>query len=272
MINFQNIVNVRDLGGYHVSGGYTIKRGLLFRGADLSKASYDDIAILSRQMNIRLIFDFRSESEIQRSPDKAVPGAISLWIPTLDPNLFAQGKDPFRDGGYKSAQELIMKASNSKMVQKAARMMYTDIADNEYSQLQYAVFLQKVVAAKNGAVYWHCAQGKDRTGMGAAFLLAALGADRETILYDYNLSGPVYEKEVQNFKQYIINQGWGNEELDVVQSFIGVNEKNFIAALDLIDEKYGGMDNYLREILILSDNDRQILKNRYLERSQSSGF
>ena len=134
------------------------------------------------------------------------------------------------------------------------------------------MFLQKIVAAKEGAIYWHCSQGKDRTGLGAAFILAALGADRETILADYLVSAEAYTEDLKRMKEYIISLGGKEAELDVVQTFISVNVGHFIEGLDLIDRKYGGMESYLRHFLLLSDEDREVLRDRYLERSQSTGF
>lgn len=252
--------------------GRQIKHGLLIRGAALSKATEADIETLGGTYNVKLIFDFRTEQEVKHAPDPEVPGAKYLWLPTLDPANGEKGKDVFSAGGFKSAEELVLNAAFLPSVQEAARNMYTDILDNEYSQLQYAVFLQRIVAMESGSIYWHCSQGKDRTGLGAAFILAALGADRETIINEYRLSERTYEEELQEFRKIIVSKGGGIHELDVVQTFISVSVQHFIEGLDLVDSKYGGMDTYLRDILFLSDADRQKLQERYLERSQSAGF
>ena len=65
------------------------------------------------------------------------------------------------------------------------------------------------------------------------------------------------------------NESWdvrgGEAELTVVRSLVGANEDYFIDALDLIDRKYGSMDQYLEEILLVSPSDRQVLQDRYLE-------
>lgn len=271
-LNLKGIVNARELGGLVMKDGRTVKHGLLLRGASLNKAEESDIRCLSEEYGVKMIFDFRTEQEVKHAPDRDIPGAKYLWLPTLDPANGEKGKDVFSAGGFHSAEELVLKASFLPAVQEAARNMYTDIVDNEYSQLQYAVFLQKIIAAEGGAIYWHCSQGKDRTGLGAAFILAALGADRETILADYMISNEVYEEEVRQMKEIIRNEGGGDAEMDVVQTFIGVNIQHFLEGLHLIDHKYGGMDSYLRYTLLLSDEDRVRLQDLYLGRSQDSGF
>lgn len=263
-LNLEGIVNVRELGGLRMKDGRTVRSGQLLRGATLNKATDSDVRCLSEEYNVKLIFDFRTEQEVKHAPDRDIPGAKYLWLPTLDPMNGEKGKDVFSAGGFKSAEELVLKAAFLPQVQEAARNMYTDIVDNEYSQLQYAVFLQRILAVKEGAIFWHCSQGKDRTGLGAAFILAALGADRETILSDYLISNEIYEEEVREMKGIIRSQGGGEAEMDVVQTFIGINVKHFIEGLDLIDAKYGGMDTYVKDILLLSDEDRTALQERYL--------
>ena len=136
---------------------------------------------------------------------------------------------------------------------------------NEFSQLQYAVFLQKLCEMQHGAVYWHCSQGKDRTGIAAAFVLAALGADRETILQDYDISNDYYKDIVTDISNKIIAKGGGEEEIKVVQTFLGANVNYFNDALDIIDNEYGGMDKYLSDVLCLSNDDIKTLQDKYLE-------
>lgn len=272
ILNLDGIVNVRELGGIVMKDGRTVRHGLLLRGGALNKATDSDILHLSGQYGVKQIFDFRTEQEVKHAPDRDVPGAKYLWLPTLDPMNGEKGKDVFTAGGYRSAEELVAKGSFLPQVQEAARNMYTDIVDNEYSQLQYAVFLQKIVSASDGAIYWHCSQGKDRTGLGAAFLLAALGADREAILADYMLSADAYTEDLKRMRELIISQGGKEAELDVVQTFISISIEHFMEGLELIDSKYGGMESYLRHFLLLSEQDRETLQNRYLERSQRAGF
>ena len=52
--------------------------------------------------------------------------------------------------------------------------------------------------------------------------------------------------------------------MEVIQAFMGVSTPNFISTLDLIDREFGGMNNYLRDILCLTNEDIQLLRKRYL--------
>ena len=53
---------------------------------------------------------------------------------------------------------------------------------------QFAGFFRLVLETEKGAVLYHCTQGKDRTGIASALLMAALGASREAIVADFDAS------------------------------------------------------------------------------------
>ena len=133
-------------------------------------------------------------------------------------------------------------------------------------QRQFAAFLREVVNTEDGAVFFHCIMGKDRTGFATAFLLSALGVDRESIIADFDKTNLVYGDDVVKACRKVKSMGGKEEELAVVKVFVGANKDNFISALDLIDAEYGSMDAYLRGPLGLTDADIATLKGRYLTR------
>ena len=94
-LNLTGIVNTRELGGLVMTDGRTVKHGVLLRGSTLNKASDSDIKCLEEEFGVKLIFDFRTEQEVRHAPDKDVPGAKYLWLPTLDPTNGEKGKDVF---------------------------------------------------------------------------------------------------------------------------------------------------------------------------------
>ena len=121
-----------------------------------------------------------------------------------------------------------------------------------------------IEAPADGGILWHCFQGKDRTGWGAAYLLFALGVDREAIIEDFDLSNTAYRELVTRLNSEIESRGGGEAEKEVVQAFMGVSTVNFVRTLDLIDREFGGMRNYLQEQLFLASDDIQLLRKRFL--------
>ena len=78
---------------------------------------------------------------------------------------------------------------------------YRNFVTDEYSLKQYARFLDVLLHVKNGAVVFHSATGEDRTGVGTALLLFALGVPKETIRRDYMRSNPCLEDELKVYAQ-----------------------------------------------------------------------
>ena len=72
-ITAPGLANLRDLGGHPIAaqpeGGHTaVKRGILFRSAELSKVGEEGVAAL-RELNITHVFDLRSTKEFSHDKD-----------------------------------------------------------------------------------------------------------------------------------------------------------------------------------------------------------
>ena len=262
---FDNIVNARDLGGLVGAGGRKIRPHRLLRTAHLHDASPFDLKRLHEEYNLAKIFDFRSLGEAEALPDQAVEGATHHLLPTIDLSAERLTEQPIPQEAFLDLERHIVNYSFYPEVQKMAANMYPSLIRSEYSQLQYAAFLRIIVEApEDGGILWHCFQGKDRTGWGAAFLLFALGVDREAIIADFDLSNEAYRSLVARLDDEIDALGGGNEEKAVILAFMGVSTPNFLRTLNLIDDEFGGMMNYLHEQLLLSPDDIQILRRRFL--------
>ena len=258
----KGIVNARDLGGYKTVDGRVIKSGLLLRGASLTTATDADLALLAALPVVKVI-DFRTDFEKKDKENRALSGADYIWLP-LQP---ADDEDtPEEITQHKSfdISKLIMIAAFNEKAKAIAREMYPLMVMRPACQRQFAAFFREVVNTLEGTIYFHCMQGKDRTGLAAAYLLSALGVDRETIIADFDKTNQVYARAVRKFCRWVKFFGGKEEELATVKAFIGANTDNFIRALNLIDTEYGSMDAYLRNVLGLTDADFEILKGRYL--------
>ena len=116
-----------------------------------------------------------------------------------------------------------------------------------------------------GGVLWHCSQGKDRAGWASTFLLAALGASRETIVEDFDLSNQSYARQVEALTAKVQGKDGSEEAIAFIRAMVGVSRENFEAALYLIDQKYGSLSGYIENQLGFSKKEQQQLKEKYLE-------
>lgn len=263
-IGLEGVANARDLGGYVMPDGRRIREGLLLRSGNLMRATEEDKRRLRDEFHLKRIFDFRTYGEVYREPDCVIAGSSNTLLPTIDPEIEKKSGEAMPKEVFLNLEAFLLRAANQPLVQRLARNMYPDFVFSEYTQLQYAAFLSGVLATKDGAVLWHCSQGKDRTGLGAAFLLSCLGASRETILEDFDRSNDFYRETVARMCEQVRAMGWGEEEAAVIQAFIGVHTGNFARTLDRIDQEFGSLHGYITNQLLFSEEEQQQLRDRYL--------
>ena len=259
------IVNARDLGGYPAAGGKTVRHGLLLRSASLAEAKEKGLSYLSG-IPVGTVVDFRMDFELRGKEDKMIPGARYVRLPVNSSGIDVADEDAKELSRHKSfdIRKFIMIAAFNKRAQKIAHEMYPIMVTDEDCQKQFAAFLQMAVHA-DSAILFHCTQGKDRAGLASAFILSALGVDRETIIKDFDATNAIYAKDVKRLSRRVRFLGGKDKEIETVKAFIGANTDNFIKALDLIDSEYGSMLKYIQGPLGLSDDDIQRLKERYLQ-------
>lgn len=260
-IGLDSIANARELGGYVLPDGRSVRHGLLLRGGMLSGASEADINRLQKDFHLVCNFDFRTKMEVMSAPDIPMPGVSYMWLPAIDEQTESLAGNSLPQEAYSDLPVWLVKNSWNSFVQEAAHRLYLDMVFNEYTQLQYAAFFQTLVNTRDGSIYWHCSQGKDRTGLASTFLLTALGADRELIMQDYRISNEYYKGDVERLFAQVKTE----EEKKVILTFIGVNEEYYIEALDLIEKRYGSLMAYLEGPLCVTSDDMEVLRAKYLE-------
>ena len=214
---FDGIENARELGGLVMQDGRTIREGVLVRSGELFKASDADVALLKERFALTDVFDFRFELERSRKPDREMEGVTNTWLSTLPQAFlaaFASGRADSTTVQSASLLEALASYAFHPQAQEMAQKLYPAIVTDTTSQKRYGEFLRGVLEAKGGAL-WHCSQGKDRCGWGSAFVLAALGAGRETIVEDFALSNVSYEKAVEALSAQVVQKGGGRERREL---------------------------------------------------------
>lgn len=265
----KGIVNARDLGGYKAAGGRRVKDGRLIRSAHLAEATDSDLRYLAG-LPVTTVIDFRKEEEKAGKVNKAVEGSQYVCLPidasgNAAANATEEEKKKFTGRKKFDVKKIIVMAAFNDKAKTVARNMYPVLLFSPECQAQFAEFFRLILQVESGAVLYHCTQGKDRTGIASALLLAALGADRETIISDFDATNHVYGADVKKYSRRVRFWGGKEEEVGVVKAFLGANTENFVVALDELDRRYGSLDEYLRGPMGLSEGDIGVLRERYLE-------
>ena len=265
----KGIVNARDLGGLPVQGNLRVKEGLLLRTAHLADATDTDIRYLSGLPVVKVI-DFRKEEEKKGKENRTIPGAEYISLPvdaTGNAAALATEREKKKFTRHKKfdVRKIIVMAAFNEKARKVAASMYPTLVFDHECQARFSAFFREILATEKGAVLYHCTQGKDRTGIASALILAALGASRETIVADFDATNRVYEADVRKCSRRVRFWGGKEEEVNVVKSFMGANTENFVKTLEQVDLQYGSVEAYLKGPIGLTDADIQTLRQRYLE-------
>ena len=268
-IPVNGIVNARDLGGYIMQDGRRLRDGAFIRAAHLADATDADLEHLS-SIPIAKVIDFRKDIEMNGKTDRMVPGAeyIRLEIDASGKIVSQATEDEkklFTGNKQFDVKKFMVMAAFNPMAQRIAQLMYPNLTNDPECQKQFSLFFRLILETENGAILYHCTQGKDRTGFASALILAALGADRDTIVADFDATNRVYEEDVRQCCQNVCLMGGKEKEIATVKSFLGANTDNFIKALDSIDKEYGSIEAYLKGPIGLTDQDIITLRERYLE-------
>jgi protein-tyrosine phosphatase len=149
-----------------------------------------------------------------------------------------------------------------------------DIMLNLYRQLPlifraaYAALFQQIMAGELPLLF-HCAVGKDRTGVAAALVLSALGVEREQIVEDYVLTEQFFERTCAAVLRGHLGELFAQSEQADWDPLVRADASYLHAMFDHLQLWYGGVDAYLEAELSLSPAARATMRNRLLEQTAS---
>mgnify|MGYP000706572365 FL=1 len=171
------------------------------------------------------MIDFRSAAEVKKKPDDIMAGVEYYHIPIRD-----------EDSSGNSFFEHVMSCYGD--VDRYMQDWYRNFIMDEYSLKQYARFLDVLLHVKNGAVVFHSVTGEDRTGVGTALLLFALGVPKETIRRDYMRSNPCLEDELKYMRRlYRADRPENSRKLADLKAFYQVKESYINTVFDVIEKE-----------------------------------
>jgi protein-tyrosine phosphatase len=160
-----NAYNARDLGGYACDGGITKFRAFV-RSDGLEALDDGDIQFL-KDYGIRTIIDLRSADELKRAPTP---------------------QELFKFAEYFNIPLIVGDVGDAtKVTEEMQTNFLAEFYLQRFKNCQEILreVIDAIAKAKEGGILFHCAAGKDRTGIVAALLLLTVGVCPADVVSNY---------------------------------------------------------------------------------------
>ncbi len=210
--------NVRDLGGLRTADGHTVRRGRVYRADGVQRLRDDDLE-RARGLGLRTVIDLRTASEIGRAGRFPVEHYPVEWhsLPMIR--------------RIWSEDDLVPTSGAVEFLRERYLDMLTDGGES-------LAAIVAIVAEGHPALF-HCAAGKDRTGVVAAVLLGLVGVERDEIIADYHATAGA----MAAFVDWLIVEY--PEAIDAMTSqppeYLQAPPEAMAGFLDAVDDRYGSM-------------------------------
>ena len=223
--------NVRDLGGYTIGDGRPIAWGRLWRADGLARLTAADLAALA-PLHLSTVIDLRTAGEVEtagRFPFEQHPVDL-VHLPVVDRTWVHEELPSFDDHDDPEVEFLAWAYAD----------MLADGGPRFGDALRHL--------ARPGVLpaMFHCAAGKDRTGLLAALLLAGLGVDDDVIAADYALTAAAMVR---------MRASWAAQSpeaaariAEVPSMLLAARPEAMVRTLVALREAYGSIDDYLGTI------------------------
>ncbi|KAK0226492.1 protein-tyrosine phosphatase-like protein [Armillaria fumosa] len=251
-IQVQGVINIRMVGGYKTTTSSTrVKLGTLFRSRELSYLTEDGKKQLMSH-GIRHIFDLRSDTEIS-SYNTATPeieGVTSAHAAIGEKNAF----DP-------ASLSLRLQAFNKDEIQTFLEV-YEEILT--IAGPAFNAILRHLIDKPEEPILVHCTAGKDRTGLVCAVLLMILGVDDQDIVNDYALTTHGLEPAIPMLTTRFQKNSVFRNNIEGAMKMGSSRPETMVATPQMIREKFGGAEGYIKAYTSLEDQDIEMLRQSLL--------
>lgn len=242
VIALEGCLNFRDLGGYPTVDGRRVRWRCLYRSDALHHLTAADVVRLRDELAVATVIDLRSSAEL-RSEGRGRLAGETIRFEHL----------PLFDG------EVIRTDSRAAEFTLADR--YALLAEFAKERIARVI---TVLAESPGPAVYHCAAGKDRTGVISAILLGLLGVREDVIVADYAATQASLEAIVERLMSA---EGYQTMLAALPPDTLHAEPETMLAFLAHVRERYGDMPGYARAIGI-PDSTLTHLTARLLEQGK----
>ncbi|PKP82745.1 MAG: hypothetical protein CVT79_04730 [Alphaproteobacteria bacterium HGW-Alphaproteobacteria-18] len=257
VLKLQRGQNFRDLGGYPTACGKSVRRYKVFRSAGLNRLTPSDYRRIDR-LELKRIFDLRTPEERQAFP--------TIWAGA-----------PVKEIGFSSAASGNLAVMNTTFTDPGLRPeTVTAFMLNLYRKMPYdhaEAYSSVLQHLSEGEVplLFHCAAGKDRTGVIAAIILCLLGVPEHLVIDDYSLSSRIvdYRKELGldgEKPSRLHGQNILRELADELVEPLLISHPDYIrATLTHLQKEHGTIEAFVKTVYGLTAAQVSAIRDRLLE-------
>lgn len=207
------------------------------------------------RLKINRVIDLRTKQEIAKEPDQ------------LPKNIIYKVYSAFEDKNdeMRNAKQLALKGKISENdADKRMIKFYTDYV-SENPEIIKKIITE--ILNSDQPILYHCTAGKDRTGIITALILKVLKFDDAVIFEEYLQSNNLRSKIIQKRLNLADNFHFIFPKLDmgIIEKTSWVEQNYLQSAFDEIDKQYGSIDNYIHQVLGISDEQREIYIQKFLQ-------
>ncbi|PYH25394.1 putative protein-tyrosine-phosphatase [Bacillus altitudinis] len=234
-IQFSKLANFREVGGLQTTDQMVIKQGMIYRSADLSRLTKQDILTFST-LGIQTICDLRTSSERKSHPPKIMEHDKIVHIPMQPDSMMPSKWTMFR---------ILIAEGKSLSFTPIMKDVYQSMLYERKKEIQQLFTL--LSDEKNYPLMLHCTSGKDRTGFLSALIQLAAGVPVHTVLSEYMRSNEGVKMLVKRQERFVRMMSLYRVSKEQIQPLLGVQQDYLEDVLNEMMDTYGNAERYLLE-------------------------
>jgi len=223
--------NFRDLGGYPTVDGRQTRWGQLFRSDTLHELTGADLDVL-RGVGLASIIDLRTATEVGRTGRGPLGG---------EPIAYLHASVLQEEGG-----ESVAAPAPSDDDPAERYLWYLEVGRQAFTEA-----LGMVADPSNHPLVFHCAAGKDRTGVLAALILDIVGVERSVIVDDYAITATRMELILDRLRRDPV---WGVHVAEIPPERVHADGTTMARFLDLLYQRHGGAREWALAVGVAAQN------------------
>lgn len=229
LVPLEGPANFRDLGGHVTADGRSVRLHRVYRSDSLSGLTAGDVERLRDDLGIRTVIDLRAGHEVEEYGHGPLEAHVrQLHLPVVD-----QTREPPK------SRRRDRDAAKFQTLDQIYLFMLHEYGD------RFAAVLRVIADREAQPVVFHCAAGKDRTGLTAVLVLGLCGVPDDAIVADFAFT----ESRMPAIIARHTERAEGTDgAVEVAGQQYGAQALTMTTVLAALRTEYGSIEGYVSEV------------------------